>query len=251
MDVTSMQRISLDEAFTKPTDAIQIEQSVLSVGKHQGLYHSLFSPLHYENNYAYPLLVWLHGPGDSERQLQRIMPQISLRNFAAIAPRAAGDWAQTPGGIEAAQRSVFDCIAIAQRKFNIAPKRIFIGGYANGGTMALRVALSHPQQFAGAMSVAGPFPQGHSPLHQLDDARRLPMLIAQGRNAEKYTVDTTCDELRLFHAAGMSVTLRQYPAGDELTPGMLSDLNVWMMEQVTGVELFSEHDSGDTEESLN
>ena len=39
----------------------------------------------------------------------------------------------------------------------------------------------------------------------------------------------------LFHAAGMSVTLRQYPCGDELTTQMLRDLDVWLMEQVTGV----------------
>ncbi len=39
----------------------------------------------------------------------------------------------------------------------------------------------------------------------------------------------------MFHAAGMHVTLRQYPCGDELNPQMLHDMNVWIMEQVTGV----------------
>lgn len=48
---------------------------------------SLFAPLHYEPNYAYPLLVWLHGPGESEQQLRRVMPSISLRNYVAVAPR--------------------------------------------------------------------------------------------------------------------------------------------------------------------
>ncbi len=48
---------------------------------------SLFAPLHYEPNYAYPLVVWLHGSGESEQQLRRIMPSISLRNYVAVAPR--------------------------------------------------------------------------------------------------------------------------------------------------------------------
>ena len=48
------------------------------------------APLHYERNYAYPLVVWLHGPGDNERQLQRIMPLVSMRNFVSIGPRSAG-----------------------------------------------------------------------------------------------------------------------------------------------------------------
>ena len=65
-------------------------------------------------------------------------------------------------------------------------------------------------------------------------ARQLPLFIAQGRESEQYPVERTCDELRLFHAAGMHVTLRQYPWGDELNPQMLHDMNVWIMEQVTG-----------------
>jgi hypothetical protein len=55
------------------------------------------------------------------------------------------------------------------------------------------------------------------------------------RDSEIYSVDQVCEELSLFHAAGMSVTLRQYPCGDELTTQMLRDLDVWLMEQVTGV----------------
>lgn len=46
-----------------------------------------FGPLHYEPNYRYPLLIWLHGLGESEQTLLSIMPEISLRNYVAIAPR--------------------------------------------------------------------------------------------------------------------------------------------------------------------
>ena len=48
---------------------------------------ALFAPLHYESNYAYPLIVWLHGANDDERQLKRIMPFVSLRNYVAVSPR--------------------------------------------------------------------------------------------------------------------------------------------------------------------
>ena len=65
--------------------------------------------------------------------------------------------------------------------------------------------------------------------------RKLPLFIAQGRDAERYSIERSCDELRLFHSAGMSVTVRQYPCGDELTTNMLSDMDRWMMEIVTGI----------------
>ena len=39
--------------------------------------------------------------------------------------------------------------------------------------------------------------------------------------------------LRLFHAAGLSIVLRQYPCGQELTEQMLRDVDRWIIEQIT------------------
>ena len=46
-----------------------------------------FVPKHYEPRYAYPLLVLFHGRGGDEQQLLRIMPQLSNRNYVAVALR--------------------------------------------------------------------------------------------------------------------------------------------------------------------
>src|SRR5438552_19054779 len=53
--------------------------------------HCLLAPMHYERNYAYPLVVWLHAPGSDELEIKRIMPLISLRNYVALAVRGTGD----------------------------------------------------------------------------------------------------------------------------------------------------------------
>ncbi len=206
--------------------------------------HALFVPMHYEPNYPYPLLVWLHGPGDDERQLQRIMPLISLRNYLAVGPRATAnikgrrgfEWRQHAHDIDAAETAVFNCIDLVTERFNVAPQRVFLAGFSTGGTMAFRLGLRHPQRFAGVLSLGGSFPSGNMPLARLSQARKLPLFIAHGRDAENYSVEQSCDELRLFHSAGLSVTLRQYPCGEELTTHMLSDMDRWIMEQVTGIE---------------
>lgn len=218
----------------------QAEQSA----PRQSFPYSVFMPLHYEKNYAYPLIVWLHASGHNERQLTQIMQLVSIRNYVAVAPRgpvaAAGssqvgfDWAEEELAIMSAEHRIYDSIEIAQQRFNVNPSRIFLAGYEAGGTMALRLALRNPACFAGAMSVGGPFPRGHMPLMQLDFARKLPLFIAHGREADCYSVDQSCLDLRLIHSAGLSVTLRQYPCGDELTTNMLSDMDGWAMEQVTG-----------------
>ena len=206
-----------------------------------------FVPLHYESNYAYPLLVWLHGPGDNEAQLKRIMPLVSMRNYVAVAPRGTFPeqdgcdrrekfcWRQDPHSIMLAEQRLNCCIDAACQRFHVDPKKIFLAGYECGGTMAFRLAMSLPDLVAGVVSVGGPFPQNHFPLRAIGKARRVPLLIAHGRDSQKYPVDQVCADLRLFHSAGMKVTLRQYPCGDDITTTMLTDLDAWVMEQVTGV----------------
>ena len=203
--------------------------------------YSLFTPLHYERNYAYPLVVWLHGPDDDERQVTRVMPLISTRNYVGVAPQgtlqcdsAAGGfrWSQRARHIALAERRVLAAVAEARRWLNIAPERIFVAGFGCGGTMAFRMALDHPRLFAGVLSLGGSFPATLRPLAQLHTVRRLRVFLATGRYSQQYPESQVCENLRLLHTAGMSVNLRQYPCGDELTTQMLSDTDRWIMEQV-------------------
>ncbi len=206
-----------------------------------------FIPVHYEKNYAYPLIVWLHGPTGSECEINQVMPHISVRNYLGVSPRGVvehptrhpnGDatytWNQNPQSIEWAIDDVVQCISSAKQRFNIAPDRIFLVGNDTGGTMALRIALAMPQLFAGVASIGGSIPDSSSPMAGFLNAREMPVLLIQGRESDQYTQDTLCSDIRLLHSAGMKVNVRQYPCGQEVTTKMLSDLNVWLMERVTG-----------------
>jgi phospholipase/carboxylesterase len=207
--------------------------------------YSLFVPLHYERRYAYPLLVWLHSSDSDERQLSWVMRQISIRNYLAAAPRGnrlpedqAGQgsglgWLQTDEAIQEAEHRVFEIIALAAEKYHFSRRRIFLAGAQSGGTMALRLALRHPQCFAGAASFGGALPGGYTPLGNLADARKLNLLILCGNSASVYPPEIVCDNLRLLHAAGIPVSLRHYSCGQTLAPAMLADLNRWIIEQIT------------------
>jgi phospholipase/carboxylesterase len=204
--------------------------------------HCIFTPLHYERNYAYPLIVWLHGPDDDEHQVTRIIPLVSMRNYVAVGPRGtlgsarapeAYCWSQEPRHIALADERVLSAVSAARRWLNIAPSRIYLAGYASGGTMALRLALNQPRVFAGVLSIGGAFPATLRPLGQLQAARCLKIFLATGRDSRQYPETQVCNHLRLFHAAGMSVDLRQYPCGDELTTHMLADMNRWIMAPLT------------------
>lgn len=219
---------------------------------------NLFGPVHYETNYAYPLVVWLHGHAQTERQLVKVMPLVSLRNYVAVAPRgvvradearnvacssgagpasagrATFSWSQQPEAVDSAIQRIFEAIEEARGQYNIARQRIFLAGVDVGGTMAWRTALAHPDRFAGAISLGGTFPEGRSPLGRLLEARRLPLFLAHGRDDRLFTEERIGEQLRLFHSAGLQVSVRQYPCGAQLAPQMLSDIDRWMMDVVTG-----------------
>ena len=193
-----------ETAAGSPAEAIagsSAAQGVFSRTGAEKLPLAMFAPLHYERNYAYPLIVWLHGADDSESQLRRIMPQVSLRNYVAIAPRgtvaiaphgevaialrgevaialrgavatgaglpAKFAWRQTAEQIDAAEQRVLDSLAAAGEKFHVAPERIFLAGCGCGGTMALRIALRQPRRFAGVLSLGGRFRSAMPPWQQL------------------------------------------------------------------------------------
>ncbi|MBN2579324.1 MAG: hypothetical protein JXB10_10065 [Pirellulales bacterium] len=239
-----------------------LDAALQPVGKSDSAY-SLFVPLHYERRYAYPLLVWLHGPGSDQRQLPEVMRQISIQNYLAAAPRGnrvpaategssegdspifsakksgqspnGFDWLQTDEAIQEAEQRVFEIIDLTAQKYHFSRRRIFLSGYASGGTMALRLALRHPRCFAGAASFGGALPGGQTPLGNLADARKLNLLILCGRKSSVYPPQAVCENLRLLHAAGIPVSLREYPYAEELAPVMLADLNRWIIEQITAV----------------
>ena len=175
------------------------------------------------------------------------MPLVSMRNYVAVAPRGihvtnagrrrgenAYEWLQTDDHIQQAEQRVFDSIELAAHKYHVSPRRIFLAGFDGGGTMALRLAMSHPEPIcrgdlalrrvahrADALRQSGGGPAiGHVPGHR----PRQPASIAAAQ---------VCEDLRLLHTAGLSVTLRQYPCGHELQPQMLADVDRWIIEQIT------------------
>jgi phospholipase/carboxylesterase len=223
--------------------SFEIESALVALPAHDAT-RALFAPLHYEPNYGYPLLVWLHGPGGDERQLMRIMPLVSMRNYVAVAPRGfralsrdgrdeGWGWSQDLGHIHAAEQRVFDSIDAARRKFHVAPDRVFLAGFDCGGTMAIRIAMSHPDRFRGVISIGGPLPTGMTPLGQWTEARHLAVFLAVGRYSQHYPSQQVCEDLRLLHAAGISTTLREYPCGHQVTEGILCDVNRWIIQQIT------------------
>ncbi len=201
-----------------------------------------FGPEHYEPRYDYPLIVWLHSNASGEQELESVMPELSLRNYVACAPRGTdacegeGDlyrWGESSSSAAIAEEVLFDSIQLACSQFSIDRSRVFLMGFGGGGSMAWKVALRYPNRFAGVINICGEFPANERALSNYAAARQLPTMWMYGGESTTCGIKQVCESLPVMHAASLAVDIRQYPCRNELLSNMLVDANSWIMERVT------------------
>ncbi|MCA9135521.1 MAG: hypothetical protein KDB00_02150 [Planctomycetales bacterium] len=204
---------------------------------------TFFVPLHYEANYRYPLIVWLHNDGFNENQVCHVMPHVSSRNYLATGIRApmaldsSGHrfaWSDSGAALQSAEQCVLEAIDRAASQYSVHAERIILAGYHRGGTMATRIAMRHPELFAAAISLGGSFEL--PPASELDrqrlQERRLPMLWQRSLGADHYCEADLIAEIGAASSIGAQLEIRQYRNDDEMNTVVLSDLDRWVMNHV-------------------
>lgn len=243
-DLTTSQSSTVDQQSSRSIQDLGAANNSTAELWNEGLatlHSSLFIPLHYEQNYAYPLLVYLHDCGQSEGRINGVMPQISCRNYAAVSVRSPGIraaddcWLQNDDTISQSHAGIELAISKAMGRLNINREKIFLVGEGNGGTMALRLAMQFPENVAGVASINGSLPVNGNPFRRLACARQIPIFWSHYRQSIEFPESELCEGLTLLHTAGFNLTLRQYPGTDCGSGQVYSDLDKWIMEQVTGM----------------
>lgn len=204
---------------------------------------TFFVPIHYEPNYRYPLIVWLHSNGFNENQVDHVMPHVSTRNYLATGVRGTRaadsighrfDWHDSPAAIDAAYQKVMSAIDEVCGRYSVHRQRIVLAGYRRGGTMAMRIAMRQPEMFAAVASFGGRMPDGGKVLANLQALRRrgLPMLwqVATGRSS--FDVQNLKTDIRSAMLVRAKVEIRQYVGDDEMNTAALSDFNNWIMNRI-------------------
>lgn len=204
---------------------------------------TFFVPMHYEPNYRYPLIVWLHSDGYNENQVCHVMPHVSTRNYVATGIRATQAidasghrfrWNDSVAAIQTAEHAVLNAIERTASQFSVHAGRIILAGYREGGTLALRIALQHPELFAAAVSLGGPLdlPAYVNIDEERLSARRLPMLWQRALLSDHYDESELIDEIKSVASYRPQLEVRQYRNEDEMNTVVLSDLDRWVMEHV-------------------
>ncbi|HMP04486.1 MAG TPA: PHB depolymerase family esterase [Gemmatales bacterium] len=202
-----------------------------------------FLPTGYEPEYAYPLIVWFHGEGGSEHQLQQVLPQVSRRNYLGLAlrglaPVLKGDgsqgWSwQVEGADElAAEDNLFAALEDLEQHHAINSERIFLAGVGTGASFAYRLAFLYPERFAGVAAFNGQI-NCRGPLLRLMSVRRLKVFIGHGIANPVAPLSLAQRDHRLLYTAGLDVEFKTYATTQRLHPTMFQDLDRWAMGIVT------------------
>jgi phospholipase/carboxylesterase len=202
----------------------------------------VYEPRGYEPNYAYPLIVWLHGSGGNERDMLGVLPMISEQNYLGVSFRGTSSahdmlpgayrWPDPAEDVADFETVLFETVRDVRRDYHVHSERVFVAGFDDGAVMALQLMLRRPEWFGGAICLAGRFPTSPHALARFRDLREKRVLIAAGARDPISPPCHTIDAGRLLHAAGMNVSTRVVDAEHEATPTMLRQIDDWVMDGI-------------------
>lgn len=192
------------------------------------------------------LLVLMHGVGSNEQDLFSLAPQIperfhvlSLRAPFRMGPgsHAWFDFSIEPGGErsinetqEAESRALIArTIESAAEQLGIPPERVVVGGFSQGGIMALSLLLTQPALMQAAMVWHSRLLPQVIPLAAPADALRGKQLwLSHGIHDN---VIPLANALAIAHHMAplpVTVTYREFPGAHEIRPAELNATVTWL-----------------------
>lgn len=202
------------------------------------------------------LLVLMHGVGSNEHDLFALAAQLpehfhvlSLRAPHRMRPGAHAwfDFSIEPNGdrtIDEAQEAhsravAAEAIAAAQAQTGIPPERTVVGGFSQGGIMALSLLLTRPELMRAALVWHGRLLAQAVPLTAPHDAlvgKRL--WVSHGSHDAVIPVQHAHALRHHMDSLPVSVTYREFPSAHEIRPGELAATLEWLESLVTGAVPF-------------
>jgi phospholipase/carboxylesterase len=181
-------------------------------------------------------VIWLHGLGDDGRGWSEVVPALQLppalrvRFLFPHAPmmpvtinqgyvmrawydvRAANITERADvDGVRRSQRQVQALVADQVAK-GIAPARIVLAGFSQGGAIALFTGLRHPQRLAGVVALSTYLIGGDLIAAEASPANRdLPIFMAHGTHDPVVQYAWGAASRRALEAAGWPVEWHEYP----------------------------------------
>lgn len=192
------------------------------------------------------LLVLMHGVGSNEQDLFSLAPQIperfhilSLRAPFRMGPgsHAWFDFSIDPHGertineAQEAQSRALAATAIesAAGQLGIAPEHVVVGGFSQGGIMALSLVLTRPALMQAAMVWHGRLLPQVLPLSAPPDALRgRQMWLSHGTHDNVIPLANAQAIAHHMATLPVAMTYREFPGGHEIRASELAATVAWL-----------------------
>ncbi len=213
------------------------------------LAHTLYEP---SGDGPHPTIIALHGWGASAFDLMGLAPYLGGGQFQVICPQgplevplgmtgAVGfGWfplsAVQPaveGPIEEAVAGLERFVEAALARYAVAPRKLVLLGFSQGGVLAYRMALAAPRRFAGLVALSSWLPpQMAATLPAVEGRDELPTLVQHGSGDEIIAVARAQQSIETLRALRVPVVYREYDMGHEINAESLADLSQWLEDKV-------------------
>jgi phospholipase/carboxylesterase len=193
-------------------------------------------PEKHEPAYAYPVLIWLHGDGQTEQDaiaaIHRASDQniigIALRGDAAL--RSGYTWNASPAALSNFLEALLLSLSV---RYRINADRVFIGGYESGANLAMQLMLEHPATYCGAALLSPRLKSLSLPTGMTRLARGRRILVASQLTGSPAHLMDLVEFDRQLEQLGLEVRSRYYqPTTRKLTTRMLRDVDHWMISSL-------------------
>jgi phospholipase/carboxylesterase len=198
-------------------------------------------------------VVWMHGLGADGHDFEPIVPELRLPATARVRfvfPHAplrpvtinqghvmrawydvralAGVRREDEAGVRQSARQI-EALLARERQRGIAPRRIVIAGFSQGGAMALHVGLRYPDRVAGILALSCYLPLAGALDAELSPANRdVPIFWAHGLHDPMIPLAMAEQGREQVAARGYQIEWHQYPIPHSVSAEEIADVARWL-----------------------
>lgn len=192
------------------------------------------------------LLVLMHGVGSNEQDLFGLAPHVPA-NFHVLSLRApngmgAGSYAWFEFGVTArgdrvineaqeasSRQTVAQTVAAAAQQLGIPPQRVVVGGFSQGGIMALSLLLTQPALLQAAMVLHSRLLPQVLPLVAPPEALQGKQLwVSHGTRDQVIPLASAHATRALAETLPILLHYAEFPNAHEITPQELAEAMAWL-----------------------
>ena len=195
-----------------------------------------------------PLVVLLHGFGANMHDLAGLAPAIDSEGYVYAFPNApyliqlgAGahgySWSRgmpgqpgPPGDAADVDELLDGFLAEVTARTGAQAGRIVLGGFSQGGGLALRYGLPRPETFAGLAVLSGFFRDAEALRPHLPAERDQAIFVAHGRYDPMVSLEQARQTKGFLEGLRYKPSYHEYDMAHEVSQAVIDDLTPWLHE---------------------